>query len=197
MHKRTAHRWRLGSLMMVGAVFALASFWLVQVINRGELPGPGDAPKSEPDYIVEKFSFVRMTPDGKPRYIVSGDKLIHRPEGDVSDIDRPVVQKLSPAPQPMTVTANTARIVQSSNVVDLFGNVNIERPAGAAGPHMRLKTEALTILSDQDQMKTAAPVEMISGTTTLTGVGMFADSASRKIDIASRVHITYPPAPRR
>jgi lipopolysaccharide export system protein LptC len=197
MHKRTAHRWRMATILMVGGVFALGSFWLVQVINRGELGVQADGLKTEPDYIVERFSFVRMTLAGQPRYIISGDKLIHRPSDDSLDVDLPVVLNLGSTQPPMTMTAITAHIDQVKNVVDLRGKVNIERPAGATGSHLRLRTEALTILTDEDQMKTAAPVEMVSGATTVTGVGMFADNASRRLDISSKVHIIYPPAPRR
>ena len=59
------------------------SFWLVEVINRGEF-GANEVSKSEPDYIVEGFSVVKMTPQGAPRYIVAGDKLIHHPDSDTA-----------------------------------------------------------------------------------------------------------------
>src|SRR5437588_8368406 len=110
IHKRTAHRGRLAAIMLVGAGFALGSFWLVQLITQGELGAGGQGLRNEPDYIVEKFSFVRMTPAGKPRYIISGDKLTHHPVDDISDVDRPVVRNLSPVQQPITMNARRARI---------------------------------------------------------------------------------------
>lgn len=196
-HKRTAHRWQVGAMLIGAVVLALGSFWLVQVINGGDIGKASDPLKGEPDYTVEKFSFVRMTPAGKPRYIISGDKLTHRPDNDVSDVERPVMQNMSEVQQPTTITANHARIDQVRNVVELQENVNIERPASAAGQRLRLKTEALTVLPDDEQMKTAAPVEMLSGANTITGVGMFADNAARHVNIASRVRIELPPPPRR
>ncbi|UUZ51714.1 LPS export ABC transporter periplasmic protein LptC [Massilia sp. B-10] len=33
--------------------------------------------RDEPDYIVEKFSFVRMDANGQPHYLFYGDKLTH------------------------------------------------------------------------------------------------------------------------
>lgn len=196
-HKRTAHRWQVGAMLIGGVVLALGSFWLVQVINGGDIGKASDIPKGEPDYTVEKFSFVRMTPAGKPRYILSGDKLTHRPENDISDIERPVLQNLSETHAPMTITANSARIDQSRNVVELQQNVNIERPASPTGQHLRLKTEALTVYPDDEQMKTAAPVEMVSGANTMSGVGLFADNAKRTMNILSRARIVIPPRPAR
>lgn len=177
----------------IGIAMALGSFWLVEVINRGEGFGGNDAARSEPDYIVEKFSVVKMTPEGKPRYIIAGDRLTHRPDNDSADVLRPVVQSISPPAPPMTMTGNTGHIDQVRNIVDMNGNVVVERPGSPQGPHLRLKTEALTILTDEDKFRTDLPVEMISDATVVTGTGMLADRAANQVDLYNRVHIVYPP----
>ena len=179
-----------------GVLFALGSFWLVEVINRGDF-GVNEVPKSEPDYIVEGFSVVKMTAQGQPRYIVAGDKLIHHPDNDTADILRPVVQSLSPPLPPMTMTGATGRIDQVKNIVDVTGNVVVERPGSPQGPHLRMKTEALTILTDEDKMRTDLPVEMLQDDTVVTAVGMLADRAAGQVDLYHRVHIVYPPQPKR
>lgn len=194
-HKRTAHRWRLAAMIITGVVLAAGSFWLVEVINRGEGYGANNVPRSEPDYIVEQFSVVKMTPQGKPRYIIAGDKLVHRPDSDSGDITRPVVQSLSPPTPPMTMTAATGHIDQLKNIIDMKGNVVVERPKSAQGAHLRLKTEALTILTDEDKVRTDLPVEMIQDAAIVTGVGMLADRAAGQIDIYHNAHVVYPPVP--
>lgn len=196
-HKRTAHRWRLGAMLIAGVFMAAGSFWLVEVINRGEGFGSNNLLRSEPDYIVENFSVVKMTPEGKPRYIIAGDKLTHHPDSDTGDVIKPVVQSLSPPQPPMTMTSATGRIDQVKNIVDMNGNVVIERPGSPQGPHLRLKTEALTILTDEDKLRTDLPVEMVQDATVVTGVGMLADRAANQVDIYNRVHIIYPPQPSR
>jgi lipopolysaccharide export system protein LptC len=50
-HKRTAHRWQVGAMIGAGVVFALGSFWLVQVINGGDIGAASGVPKGEPDVI--------------------------------------------------------------------------------------------------------------------------------------------------
>lgn len=195
-HKRTSHRWQVGATIGVAILFALGSFWLVEVINRGDFAA-NNTSKSEPDYIVEGFSVVKMTTGGKPRYIVAGDKLIHHPDTDTADIERPVVQSLSPPLPPMTMTAVSGRIDQTKNIVDMMGNVVVERPAAPQSAHLRLKTEALTILTDEDKLRTDLAVEMLQDATVITGVGMLADRASGQIDIYNRAHLVYPPPPAR
>lgn len=196
-HKRTAHRWRLTAMITAGVVMAAGSFWLVEVINRGDGSGANNVARSEPDYIVEQFSVVKMTPQGKPRYIIAGDKLTHIPDSDSADITRPVVQSLSPPAPPMTMTAATGHIDQIKNIVDMKGNVVVERPGSPHGSHLRLKTEALTILTDEDKVRTDLPVEMIQDATVVTGVGMLANRAAGQIDVYNRAHLVYPPPPRR
>jgi lipopolysaccharide export system protein LptC len=182
--------------MAVGLVFALGSFWLVQVINRGDAGGPGTGLQNEPDYIVEKFSFVRMTPAGKPRYIVSGDKLTHRPVDDVSDIERPVVQNMSPVRQAMTMNAQRGRIDHGKNVVDMEGKVDIERAALANAKRMTMKTEQLTVFPDEERMTSNQEVVMTLGSASIRGVGMQADNAAQTVHLSKNGQIVYPPKAR-
>lgn len=196
MHKRTAHRWRLATNMGVGVVFALGSFWLVQVINRGELGVQGVGLKTEPDYIVEKFSFVRMTLAGQPHYIISGDKLTHRPSDDSLDVELPVVLNLGSAQPPMTMHAKQAHIDQANNVVDLMGDVDIRRPPLGTMQGMTLKTEALTVFPDEDRMETKQQFQLVAGNTTVAGVGMKANNATGRLDVHSKMQLNFPPRAR-
>ncbi len=196
MHKRTAHRWRVGIILIAFTVFALGSFWLVQVINRGDFARGVDAPKTEPDYIVENFSFVRMTPEGKPRYIISGDKLTHRPSDDSLDVVMPVVQNIASKQPPMTMHAKTAHIDQTNNIVYLKGEVDIRRPPLSNAQAMTLKTDALTVFTDEDRMETAQPFDLVVGSTTVSGVGMKANNATGQLDVQSRMQLNFPPRAR-
>ena len=153
----------------------------------------GAAKSSEPDYIVENFSFVRMTPDGKPGYVISGASLAHRPDVDVSDIDLPVMHNMTPGRPPMTVTAKTAKVLNAQNQVDLAGSVDVQRPATGTTKALRIRSEAMTALPDEEIVKTALPVEIQLGSATLKGVGMQANNATQTLHVNSRSQIVYPP----
>lgn len=189
VHRRNAQRWRMATILAAGAVFALGSFWLVQVINRGDFARGVDVPRTEPDYIVDNFSFVRMTPDGKPRYIISGARLTHRPSDDSLDVTMPVVQNIASKQPPMTMRANSAHVDQTNNIVDLKGDVDIRRPGLGAARAMTLKTEALTVLVDEDRMETALGFDLTVGSTTVSGVGMKANNATGRLDVQSQMQL--------
>lgn len=193
-NQRTAHRWKLLTTIVVGTFLAFGSLWLLQVMQRDDGQISGDPLSKEPDYIVEKFSFVRMTPEGKPRYLFYGGKLTHRPFDDTSLVERPIMQNMTPGEQPMTINAREALIRHKDNQVDLRGKVDIVRPATAAAQAMRLKTEALTVFPDEDRMSSNTSVQMTLDSSVITGAGMEASNATREVQFKGRGRIVVPPA---
>jgi lipopolysaccharide export system protein LptC len=179
--------------MMVGVFVAVGSFWLVQVVNQAGQEAEADKFKDEPDYIIDRFSTVRMNKEGQPAYIISGDKLTHRPADDSSVIDKPFVHGLDSGQPPMNIHAQTAYVDQGNTRVKLSGNVDVVRPATKQAQELRLKTSTLTVYPDEERMETDAPVEMKAGHTTATGTGMKANNATRQIELGGRGTITMPP----
>ena len=192
MDKRKSHRIRLALILALFVIVALGSFWLLQVMQRSDDAISIDA-GNEPDYIVEKFSFVRMTPEGRPRYLLHGDKLTHRPIDDVSIVERPVMQTMTPGEPPLTIDADRARIRHKVNEIDLLGGVDIVRPASPSTRNMRLKTEALTVFPDEERMLSDTRVDMVLGSTTLTGHGLAINNATQQMQLTNRSRIVIPP----
>jgi lipopolysaccharide export system protein LptC len=192
VNKRTAHRWRLLALMLAAVFFAFGSFWLVQVMRGGDDVRSINV-GNDPDYIVDNFSFVRMSETGQPRYVISGDRLTHRPTDNTSVIDQPVVQSMSTEHPRMTITAKSAHVNQDQNQIDLSGNVDIRRPGNATTQPLRIRTEALTVLPDEDIAKTDKPIEMKLGESVVTGVGMVANNATMQLQVSGRGRIITPP----
>lgn len=193
-NQRTAHRWKLLATIVVGTFLAFGSLWLLQVMQRDDGQIGGDPLSKEPDYIVEKFSFVRMTPEGKPRYLFYGAKLTHRPFDDTSLVERPIMQNMTPGEQPMTINALQALIRHQENQVELLGQVDVVRPATGTAQAMRLKTDALTVFPDEDRMSSNSKVEMTLDSSVITGAGMEADNAARQVQFKGRGRIVVPPA---
>lgn len=191
-YKRTAHRGKLLALMLSALFLAFGSFWLLQIMSSDGGVGPVNV-GNDPDYIVENFSFVRMAETGKPRYVISGERLTHRPADNSSVIDNPVVQGLNTEHPPMTMTAQQALVSQNQNQVDLSGDVDIQRPGAANARPLRVRTEALTFLPDEDIAKTDRAIEMKVGTATAHGVGMVANNATQQVELGGRGKIVFPP----
>jgi len=188
-----AHRWRMIFTVLGAVAVALGSFWLLEVMNKGSLDVNAVKKLDEPDYFVTNFSLVRMDLQGKPSYIVSGAKLTHYPADDSSDIDQPFVRKISPGVPPLNMTAELAHIDQGNTRLQLSRNVVIDRVAGPTTQNMTLKTEALTIFPDEERMESAVPVDLLSGRSHVTGVGLKANNASSVVEVPNSVRIVIPP----
>ena len=190
---RATHRFRLAVILALSAVLALGSFWILEVMRKGVNDSNPDLPRSEPDYYVEKFNFVRMSKSGQAQYNISGKKLTHNPVDDSYAIQLPVVNSLSNERPPMTTRAERAIVDRNSSKVHMYDNVHIDRPATATSEHFHLTSEYLLILPDDDVMQTDKPVDITLSTSKLTGTGMFANNATRELRLSSNVHATYQP----
>ena len=195
-NKRTSHRWNLLAMIVIGVFFAFGSFWLLQLMQATEIDAQLGGPPDEPDYIVENFSFVRMTPSGQPSYVVSGKRLAHIPLGDVSNVEQPLMRGVEPGRPPTTVVAKTARIFHEEHRVELLGDVDLQRPKTPASEALRVRTQAMTVLPDEEIVKTDQPIDMELGASSLKATGMVANNATMQMQLSGRGRIVYPPRQR-
>lgn len=172
-------------------VLALASFWLYEVMRRATDTVVPNPERNEPDFYVEKFSYVKLSKTGSAQYHFAGERLTHNPQDDSYDIVNPVVSNISNADAPMTIRAERARVNSDNSQVHLYQNVRMDRPASATAEPIRIRTEYMLVLPDDDVMKTDKPVEITTDRAKLTGTGMVANNATREFNLTSNVHGTY------
>jgi len=192
-NQRTAHRFRLSIGMIFVLLAALGSFYLLELLNRAGEQMQADKRMNEPDYIIHNFSFVRMSKDGKPSYIIAGDKLTHRPIDDSSEVDSPRVRSLSGEKPPMEIVAKTARVDDANSRVTLNGSVTIDRAAAPDSQLLHLESEKLVIFPDEDRMETDQPVKLRLGNTTASANSMRANNATREMHLAGNGTLQLPP----
>lgn len=192
-NQRIAHRFRLSIGMILVLLAALGSFYLLELMNRADEDIQADLKANEPDYIIEKFSFVRMSKEGKPSYIIAGDKLTHRPIDDSSEIDKPRVRSLSGETPPMDIQANSARVDEANSRVTLNGQVRIDRAAAPNAQSLHMTTEKLVIFPDEDRMETDQPVKMKLGESIAAANSMRANNATRQIHMEGNGTLLLPP----
>lgn len=191
--ERTAHRWRIGLTLTAAVLFAGGSFWLVQLLNRSGEELKAGLRANEPDYIIEHFSAVRMGKNGKPGYIISGDKLVHRPIDDASEIDQPVLRNMAEGRPPTEVHAVHARVDQNNTRVTLTDKVRVDREPTAKSEALVMTTQAMTVYTDEERMETDQPVQIVQGGTTITAQGMRANNATGEVHLQGRGTIVLPP----
>ena len=176
---------------------ALASIWVLEVMRRStqeDLPAAVD--KSVPDYFVDQFKLVAMSPTGQPRYILTGEKMKHFPSENAATITNPVVISLDMGVPPTTLSAERAKVEDGTRRVHMIDNVNADRPASdqdarTQSGHLHFSSEYLLVLPDDDLLKTDQPVEITSDDSVLRGTGMIFNNKTREITLLNKVSGVY------
>ncbi len=186
------HR-RVPALLTLGLVLLLAagSLWMLKAAQRGESNAPATGQRTEPDYVIEGFRYVKVARDGSAEYVIEGDRLAHDPISDDSLISRPRLNSYSRGRAPMALSADKARINGDHSEFHLIDNVRLERPQTRGNEALTVESEYMLVLPDQDIVKTDRAVHAQLGSSTLEGVGMEADNKKRQLTLQSRVKATY------
>lgn len=184
---------RLPALLTLAVVLMLAgaSFWVLEVAQRPEQTTPMRTTRTEPDYIIDQFSYVAVTPGGRAEYVIEGERLVHDPVSDSSLVEQPRVRSYTPDRAPMTLRSKTARINRDHSEIRLFDEVHLERPQTRDQESLIVDSDFMLVLPKQDVVKTDRAVRARIGESTLNGVGMVADNRQRALMLTSRVNATF------
>jgi len=183
-------RLRLVALMLLSLALASGSaLWLRDVLRHGINHGASDTARSDPDYFVENFNFVRTAVTGQARYSITGVKLTHFPKEDSYLIDLPVVKTLSVDRPAMTIRSQRGTANSDASDVQMFDDVQADRPESKFAPHFHLTSEYMRFFPDDDIMRTDRPVVITQGTTVLTGEDFYANNATMMSTLARNSHV--------
>lgn len=189
--KDTTRRFRLLAVLAPLIGMALGSFWLLEVMRRSTDVDMPERMRTEPDFYVDRFRYVRMSPEGRPEYQFSGERMTHNPQDDTYDIRKPLFSSLAEGRLPTTLRAERAHVSSDNSEVHLYGNVHMDRPASGNSQELQVKSEYMLLLPDDDVVRSDKQVAITLGTSTLTGTGMYANNATRELRLNSNVHGTY------
>lgn len=201
----TADRIRVWLGVALLGLLMLGSFWVYEVMRRqSEEDLSRTKDRSEPDYFVEQFNFVRLSHSQKTNYRVTGDKLIHYPKEDEFEIIQPRIVGIDQEKMPMTMRAERAIVKQKvqeqsqdkpEDQIHLLDNVVFERAGKDGHSKIRLQTSLLVLYPDSEKMRTDKEVTMHTDYSEITAQGMRADNAQQKIEFLSKVHMVIAKPP--
>lgn len=198
-HVLTVDRFRIWLGVVLLAVVALGSFWMMEVLRRsGDDEQNKSSARSEPDYYVEKFNFIRLSNTDNPNYHITGDRLIHLPKSDSFEILQPRINSFDEEKTPVHIRADKAVIEEKNagitpqrehDVVHLYDNVSMVRPEGPHSHYLQLQTEYLMLLPDDDIIKTDKAVNLLTSNAETNAIGMVANNATQQIQLMSKVRV--------
>lgn len=197
MNIRTANRFRSAMLLTFTAALALGSFWILEIIRKAGNERSVATDRSQPDFYVENFRFIRVSQTGQAEYSITGKRLTHYPADDSYVIEQPVVNSLSLDQPPMLASSKRARIVEDNNQIHMYDDVYFDRPATPQRQRLQLKSDYMLLNTEQNTMQTDKPVVINLGQSILKGTGMLADQTTGKFQIMNSVDAKFHPAKRK
>lgn len=183
--------------LVLMALLALATWWLVK--NTPMLQGdkPVVAPRHIPDYTMRQFTVQRFAVDGSLRVQIEGDELRHYPDTDTLEVDTARIRSISPDGHVSVASAQKALSNGDGSEIQLSGHAHVVREAYTVGNRVEeavdFRGEFLHAFLRTEQVRSHLPVTVTHGSTHLQGAAMTYDNLSRVAQFNGRVKATFTP----
>jgi lipopolysaccharide export system protein LptC len=194
-----AHSFSLYLPIIVMALLALGTYWLVRSTPSIALPDLASAPKHEPDYFMHQFAVKTFDAKGILQSEVLGSELRHYPDTQVIEVDKARIQSFKDG-RLTTATAERALSNADGSEVQLMGNALVVRepfknPQGEQVPRLEFRGEFLHAFLDSERVKSHKPVTLKRGNDQFTAERLDYDNAQRSVNLQGRVRGVIGAAP--
>src|SRR5690606_23711729 len=129
---------------------------------------------------------------GVPRSRVEGDRLVHYPDDDSSDVTRFRGYTESDGNPPTQVSADEARMDQDGARITLNGNARFQRQASAERPALTITSPHMILYPDTEIAHTDAPATIVHGNSRIQGRGMTYNNVTRELQVAGSSQVVIP-----
>lgn len=183
---------RLLAVIFVLLSLAGASIWLKKD-SSDELEST-PVKKKQPhvaDYYMDNFEMTTMDAQGRPSSLLISDKMLHYPDDDSTELNKPIMTMYRETGKPWIVKADRGWVAAGNELVLLSGNVVINRHSGPNNRPVKLFTSRLRIHPKTDFAETDQPVTMVSEKRKTTAVGMRAYVRDGQLQLLDDVQVRY------
>jgi lipopolysaccharide export system protein LptC len=181
------------AIMLMAAVLG-TSYWYAQTLRAGTAAASGRI--GAVDFFADDIALTGFDTMGRAHYRLFADRMTHFGSSDDVDLENPRLLSLRADQPQVQATALHAHAVNNAQTVQMRGNVVITRAASADRAAMKMQTDDLTVIPDEDRFWTDAPVRLESGRSVISARGMDFDNVARRVELHSEVVGSFPPRSR-
>lgn len=178
--------------LLVMALLALASWWLVKHSPHGVAPEEARAPSADPDYTMSQFAVERFDATGRLELRIEGQRLRHFPAADRIEIDEAQFRAYAPDGRVTLAHARQAIGNGDGSEVQLLGGAEVSG-SDAAGVPLVMRGEFLHAFLITERVKSHLPVQVSYGGTELRATGLDYDHALGKLDLLGPMRAVLTP----
>lgn len=168
--------------LLLLALLALASWWLVKNSPQPQAAVEERALSSEPDYTMSQFALERFDAAGKLRLRIEGAQLRHIPATDRVEIEIAVIHAVAPDGRVTRARAQRAIGNGDGSEVQLLGGAEVSS-VDAEGRPLLMRSEFLHVFLLTERVRSHLPVLVQQGGNELRAAGMEYDHVARRLDL--------------
>ncbi len=179
--------------LLLMAVLALGTWWLVKNTPLLEAGRSIVAPRHEPDYTMSQFMVQRFAPSGAMRVQIEGDLMRHYPDTDTFEVDNPRIRAIGVDGRVSTAIARLALSNRDGSEMQLRGGAHVVREATATDPAVDFRGEFLHYFQFSERVESNLPVVVTRGGTELRADAMNYDNLKGVLDLKGHVRAVLSP----
>lgn len=183
--RRQPWHWRVAETvsaylpLLLMALLALATWWLVDNTPLPPVDRPAAAPRHEPDYTMQSFTLQRYDAAGRLVAQVEGEQLRHYPDDDTLEIDTVRLRAIGDDGSVTVATARRGLAKGDGSEVELLGGARVESVGGSRAP-VQFEGERLRALIDEERVLSPLPVRAIIGNNEIRAAGLDYDRKTQQ-----------------
>ena len=175
-------------LVMV-AVLALGSYWMVRSapgVETGELPRP---PDDTPDYIIEGFTVHKFDANGRLNALLKGASAQRLPDAPWIEIAQFTFISTDAEGRVKRASADQGLSSQDNNEFQLSGHALMVREADPAGdyPRLEIRGDFLHVWTEPEKVESDKPVQLVHGKHRIRADSLQYDGTTRTLQMDGRV----------
>jgi LPS export ABC transporter protein LptC len=142
--------------------------------------------QAEYDYYISGMVLDRFLPDNFHNYRLTADRVTHFPVGSISVMDNPALHWFDVDTNPWHITARNGVFYpddsETGDRLQLREQV-VASSATENGMPLRITSDSLQVMPDQQEISTEDSVTLVSGNAHLTGIGLHAWLPGNRISL--------------
>lgn len=179
--------------LLLMALLALATWWLVRNTPVPEGPRAEAPVSSDPDYTMQRFLLQRFGADGRLRLQVEGEVLYHYPDTDRIEIDDVRARAIDEDGSLTQATARHAVANGDGTELRLVGGAQVTHtPADGTAP-LEFRGEFLHAFLETRQLRSHLPVTLVQGRSQIRAAGLEVDYRARTAHLAGPLIAVFEP----
>lgn len=184
--------------LLLMALLALATWWLVRSTPEPEAPRPPTVLVGEPDYTMQRFLLQHFGADGQLRLQVEGAVLHHYPDTDRIEIDDVRARAIGDDGSLTLARARQAVTNGAGTELQLLGSAEVTHTPGDGSAPIEFRGEFLHAFFETQRLRSHLPVTLVQGRDSIRAATLEADNKARTATLGGPlVAVLEPPKERR